>query len=84
MKKMMRRRAAQPTMMGTAVGNLVGMGMLGATAGMAGGLPAGSMAANMANLTTGLQATSMIGPNLQMVNASMGAVPRRRVARRRR
>ena len=81
--KMMRRRRAAPTMVGTAMGNLVGMGMLGATAGMANAIPAG-MAKDMAGLATGLQATSMIGPNLQMMNASMGAAPRRRVARRRR
>jgi hypothetical protein len=78
MKRMRRRSApAAPSMMGVAVGNLVGMGMLGATAGMANAIPAG-MAHDMAGLTTGLQATSMIGPNLSMVNASLGGKRRRK------
>lgn len=69
-------------MISTGVGNLVGMGMIGATAGMVGAIPAG-MAHDVAAIVPGLQSVALLGPNLSLVNDSLGSRPRRRVSRRR-
>jgi len=58
-------------MINTGVGNLVGVGMIGATSSTVQAMPAGT-AKDIAGIVPGLQATSMLGPNLKMVNASMG------------
>ena len=65
-------------MIRTGVGNLVGVGLMGATATAAAALPAGSMASTMAGTTVGLQGVAMLGPNLKLVNDSLGTNQRRR------
>jgi hypothetical protein len=68
-------------MINTGIGNLVGVGMIGATSSMVQGLPAGT-AKDIAGIVPGLQSAAMLGPNLKLVNDSMGMGPRRRVRRR--
>ena len=95
MKRIRRRKQSMSEsmtgkMITTGVGNLVGMGLMGATAGMANALPAGSLASSMAGTTVGLQGVALLGPNLKLVNDSLGGGQRpvrrrvrRRVSRRR-
>jgi len=70
-------------MLNASIGTMVGVGVLGATAGMAQGLPAGSMASSMANTAVGLQGVALLGPSLKYANDSLGINqrPRRRVRR---
>jgi len=84
----MKRRKQSPSesmtgrMITTGVGNLVGMGLMGATAGMANTLPAGSLASNMAGTAVGLQGVALLGPNLKLVNDSLGSGQRPRARQR--
>ena len=83
MKARRRKQSYMGQMINTGVGNIVGTSLIGATAGMVQGLPAG-MARDIAGITPGLQATAMLGPNLKFVNDSLGInQPRRRAVRRR-
>ena len=65
-------------MVGMGIGNLVGVGMIGATAGAVQSLPAGT-AKDIAGLAPALQSTALLGANLGM----MGGTPRRTKARKR-
>jgi len=69
-------------MLATSVGTMVGVGLLSATAGMAGGLPAGT-AKTMANTAVGLQGVALMGPSLKYANDSLGVNrrPRRKIRR---
>jgi hypothetical protein len=58
-------------MVGTGVANIVGVGMIGATASAVGGLPAGT-AKDIAGVVPGLQSVALLGPNLKLVNTSLG------------
>jgi len=53
----------------TGITNLVGIGMIGATAGEINSLPAGT-AKTVAGIIPGLQATSLVGANLGLGNGS--------------
>ena len=70
-------------MLGATVGTMAGVGMIGATAGMAQALPAGSMASTMANTAVGLQGVALLGPSLKYANNSLGlnSRPRKRMKR---
>jgi len=54
------------------IGNIVGTSLIGATAGVVAGLPAGSMARNVAGIVPGLQSVALLGPNLKLVKTSLG------------
>ena len=54
-------------MIKTGVGNLVGVGLIGASAQAVGGLSAGT-AKTLAGTAVGLQGVSLLGPNLRLVN----------------
>ena len=68
-------------MLNASIGTLVGVPFLGATAGMAAGLPAGT-AATMANTAVGLQGVALLGPSLKYTNDSLGLNSVRRRIRR--
>jgi len=55
----------------TMVGTMIGMGMLGATAGMAISLPAGT-AKNIAGVVPGLQAVSLVSYNIKPIKKVLG------------
>ena len=59
------------SMMNMGVTNLVGVGMIGATAGMVNTLPAG-VTKDIAGMAPALQSTALVGANLGMVKKSMG------------
>jgi len=50
----------------TGIGNMVGVGMIGATAGMVNQLPAGT-AKDIAGVVPGLQGVALVSHNLKMV-----------------
>ena len=50
----------------TGIGTMVGIGMIGATAGMANSLPAGT-AKNIVGIVPGLQATALVAHNIKLV-----------------
>jgi len=58
-------------MVSTGVGNLVGVGLMGATADMTNALPAGT-AKSLAGTAVGLQGVALIGHNVKSVKKSMG------------
>jgi len=60
------------SMVSTGVGNLVGIGLIGATANAAAGLPAGT-AKTIAGTAVGLQSTALLGPNIKLVKQSLGS-----------
>ena len=80
-----RKQSYMGQMINTGVGNLVGVGMIGATAGMVQGLPAG-MAKDVAGIVPGLQSVAMVGQNVKLATGSFGNMngngPRRRMVRR--
>lgn len=57
---------------GTGVTNIVGVGMIGATADVVQAMPAGT-AKTIAGITPGLQSVALLGPNLKLVNDSFGS-----------
>jgi hypothetical protein len=79
-----RKQSYMGQMINTGVGNLVGVGLIGATASAVQGLPAGT-ARDIAGITPGLQSVAMLGPNLKFAKDSldMDGRPRRRMVRRR-
>lgn len=54
-------------MVGMGITNLVGVGLIGATAGVVGGMPAGT-AKDIAGIVPGLQSVALVGGNLGMLN----------------
>lgn len=54
----------------TGVTNMVGIGMIGATAGMVNTLPAGT-AKTITGIVPGLQSTALLGPNIKLMNKSL-------------
>lgn len=58
------------SIVGTGVSNLVGLSMIGATAGMVNDLPAGTTR-SIAGIVPGLQSTALMGANLGMVKKTM-------------
>jgi hypothetical protein len=62
---------ATGNMISTGIGNLVGVGLIGATAGMTNALPAG-MAKDMAGMVPGLQSVALMGPNVKLINDNFG------------
>ncbi len=71
-------------MVKTGVGNIVGVGMIGATSEIVNKLPAGSTERTIAGIVPGLQSTALVGHNLKMVNKSFGTPMKRRMIKRRR
>lgn len=57
-------------MVSTGVGNLVGVGMIGATANAVAGLPAGT-AKDIAGVVPGLQSVALLGANVKLAKKSM-------------
>ena len=66
-----KKRSAVGDMMQMGIGNLVGVGLISATAGAVGNIPAGT-AHDIAGLAPALQSTALVGHNLGMVNRSFG------------
>lgn len=62
---------ATGNMISMGVGNLVGVGLIGATAGMTNALPAG-MAKDVAGMVPGLQSVALLGPNVKLINDNFG------------
>lgn len=58
-------------MMNVGVTNLVGVGMISATAGMVNQLPAGT-AKDIAGVIPGMQGIALLGPNIKLVKKSLG------------
>lgn len=78
-----RKQSYMGQMINTSIGNMVGVGMIGATAGMVQGLPAG-MAKDVAGVVPGLQSVALLGPNMKLAKDALGSNgPRRRMVRRR-
>ena len=67
-----RKKSFMGQMINTSVGNMVGIGLIGATAPMAQSLTAGSMERTMASTAVGLQGVAMLGPNLRFAQDSLG------------
>jgi len=59
-------------MLNTGVTNLVGVGMIGATAGAVNSLPAGT-AKNIAGIVPGLQSVALLGNNIKLAKISLGS-----------
>ena len=59
-------------MMGTGVTNLVGVGLIDATATQVAALPAATPGRNLLQASVGFQSAAMLGPNLKLVNDSLG------------
>lgn len=57
-------------MVTTGMGNIVGVGLIGATSSMANALPAGT-AKTLTGTAVGLQGVAMLGPNLKLAKKSM-------------
>jgi len=70
-KKQTYYQKATGNMISTGVGNLVGVGLIGATAGMTNALPAG-MAHDVAGIVPGLQSVALMGPNLKLIDDNFG------------
>jgi hypothetical protein len=60
------------TMVGTGLGTLVGMGMMGATAGMVNQMPTGT-AKSIAGVIPGLQAASLVAYNTKPFGKQKGS-----------
>jgi hypothetical protein len=60
-------------MIGTGVTNMVGVGMIGATAGMVNQMPAG-MGKDIAGVVPGLQSVALLGPNIKLAKTSLGGL----------
>ena len=69
-------------MLGMGMTNLVGVGMIGATAGMVNTIPAGT-AHDIAGMAPALQSTALLGANLGRVNNSFGGFGTRTRSRKR-
>ena len=54
----------------TGIVTMLGVGMMGATAGMVNALPVGT-ARTIAGTTIGLQGVALLGPNLKLVDKSL-------------
>jgi len=70
-KKQTYYQKATGNMISTGIGNLVGVGLIGATAGMTNALPAG-MAHDVAGIVPGLQGVALMGPNIKLINDNFG------------
>lgn len=57
-------------MINTSIGTMVGVGMIGATAGMVNELPAGT-AKSIAGVVPGLQSAALLGPNIKLAKSSL-------------
>ena len=57
-------------MISTGMTNMVGVGMIGATAGMVNTMPAGT-AKTIAGVVPGLQSAALLGPNIKLVKDSL-------------
>ena len=55
----------------TGVTTMVGVGLIGATSGMANAMPAGT-AKNLVGTTVGLQSVALMGPSIKLVKKSFG------------
>jgi hypothetical protein len=73
-------RKGRDNMMTIGVKNLVGVGMIGATASMTNALPTGT-AKSVASIVPGLQATALVGENMKCMG--MGFGKKRRLRRHR-
>jgi len=58
-------------MIGMGVGNIVGAGMIGASAGAVGALPAG-MGKDIAGMAVGMQSVALLGHNVGYAKRSLG------------
>jgi hypothetical protein len=67
MTKKNNKNSSVGTMINTGVGTMVGMGMMGATAGMINEMPAGT-AKSIAGVVPGLQAASLVAYNVKAFN----------------
>lgn len=70
MKKYKKKDSLVGDMIKTSVGTMVGVGMIGATAGMVNQLPAGT-AKTIAGTVPGLQSVALLGPNIKLVKKSL-------------
>jgi hypothetical protein len=66
---MTKKKSAMGNIVSTGIGNIVGVGMIGATAGMVNQLPAGT-AKDIAGVVPGLQSAALVGQNLKMFNGN--------------
>lgn len=71
---MKRKKSMTGSIIETGVGNLVGIGMIGATASMANELPAGT-AKTITGIVPGLQSVALVGHNVKGMGFGKG--PRR-------
>jgi hypothetical protein len=69
---MTKKKNGSMGMVNMGVTNLVGVGLVGATAGMVNDMPAGT-AKSIAGMAPALQSTALMGANLGMMKKSMGS-----------
>ena len=88
MKQRRRKQSYMGQMINTSVANMAGIGLIGASAGMAQALPACTPGRELVNTAVGMQGLAMLGPNVKFAKDSLGvnesALRRRRVRRARR
>ena len=70
MKKYKSKNSMTGNMIKTGIANIVGVGMIGATANAVSGLSAGT-AKSIASTIPGLQSTALLGANLKIVKKSL-------------
>ena len=70
-KKQSYYEKATGDMIKVGVGNLIGVGLIGATAGAVGGIPAGT-AHTVAGIVPGLQGVALMGPNIKLIDDNFG------------
>jgi len=63
---MKRKKKKEPNMIKMAVGNLVAIPLIGASAGMVNSLPAGT-AKSVAGIVPGLQSVALVSHNMKMI-----------------